>query len=623
MTNSEISNLGLISWDVYNNDIFFVGSPTDYADGYQVLATSPPSGNGFQALLLEKVDPNVDGSQYVFAFRGTEGWPLTSVESLHDLFITDILTMGTGNISSQFMEAIMFVQSMTDAHDLNAGNTTLTGHSLGGALASVITYVYGFESYTYNAFGIENNDLFNAGSTIGEIFQHFVDMVPQNSVDHLAEVADLLSVDPTLLYEFVNSTQAVAGNVTEVTNYVHIGKSDVQEFVSGALSDLVGGLIGDVVPVVNQDGGGFASNFFAHGIEGLNKSIAVYNDLLTIFPQENYTVLTETLVFMPGDDPVRSFLLALGELLGASDLSSLDSTHLSEQVKNYALPGLDLINLGEKGDAELSSLAKGDKAHAYALLHLNSFVVMGLDYSSHPEVNDQNLTNLSEQYWDDRALFLYQLTHPAAPSSTDKHINFTDLESGITAQTLDSYDEFSTITGTSDYIFGTEAGESISSASIGSDDHLYGMAGNDSITGGLGDDYLEGGEGNDILIGSQGEDRLLGGGGSDILQGGDGNDILEGGEGADTYIYKLGDGYDTLIDSDSQGKVTLADANGLVIEVVAGEFSRINADSPMDQQLRHGHPEPGGDLAVDLCRRWRHRLGRRVSKRLFRNQSGG
>jgi Ca2+-binding RTX toxin-like protein len=192
---------------------------------------------------------------------------------------------------------------------------------------------------------------------------------------------------------------------------------------------------------------------------------------------------------------------------------------------------MDLVNLGEKGDAELASLAKGDNAHAYALLHLNSFAITGIDYSTHPEVGDEKLKEYTDQYWEDRALFLYQLTHPSAPSFTGKHINFTDMESGTTAETLDTYGEISNVDGSSDYIFGTEAGESIESDSWGSDDHLYGMGGNDTLDGGLGDDYLEGGKGDDTLIGGKGDD------------------ILEGGEGIDTYIINSGDGHDTIIDT--------------------------------------------------------------------------
>ncbi len=348
-------------------------------------------------------------------------------------------------------------------------------------------------------------------------------------------MAEILGIDPDRFAEFLNSTQTVTGIVTDNVNVVTVGQ-DFQELVSGEITDIVGGLIGSFNPVMDYNGGSFGG-FTAHGIADLNQGIAVYNSLLPLLPQEDYTSLSSTLSFVPGDDPVRNFLLALSDIVGAVDLSSLGTVAIAQQLAETGRTDLQLFNLGEKANALLSNLAKGDKAHAYALLHLNSFVVTGIDYSTHAEVSDQSLAEISDQYWDDRALFLYQLTHPAAASSSDKHLNFTDIAKSITVQTLDSYDEFSTINGASDYIFGSDAGEMISSDSWDSDDHLYGMGGNDSISGGLGNDYLEGGKGQDILLGGSGDDTFVVIGQDldyDTFNGGDGTDIIRGGAGDDT-----------------------------------------------------------------------------------------
>jgi len=86
---------------------------------------------------------------------------------------------------------------------------------------------------------------------------------------------------------------------------------------------------------------------------------------------------------------------------------------------------------------------------------------------------------------------------------------------------------------------------------LGGDDVLQGLGGNDELDGGAGNDTLDGGVGNDILIGGDGNDTLNGGdaSGNDVLQGGTGSDVLAGGNGSDTYIYNLGDGADTVVDS--------------------------------------------------------------------------
>lgn len=87
------------------------------------------------------------------------------------------------------------------------------------------------------------------------------------------------------------------------------------------------------------------------------------------------------------------------------------------------------------------------------------------------------------------------------------------------------------------------------------DDMLCGDAGHDSLWGGNGQDRLFGGDGrdalsgqagNDWLIGGADNDRLAGGDGNDTLNGGAGNDLLDGGAGADSFVFAIGGGADTI-----------------------------------------------------------------------------
>jgi VCBS repeat-containing protein len=72
-------------------------------------------------------------------------------------------------------------------------------------------------------------------------------------------------------------------------------------------------------------------------------------------------------------------------------------------------------------------------------------------------------------------------------------------------------------------------------------DRMQGREGNDTLEAGAGNDHLHGGAGNDILSGGEG---------NDWLEGGKGNDSLVGGAGADTFMFRLGDGQDTLDNAD-------------------------------------------------------------------------
>lgn len=80
-------------------------------------------------------------------------------------------------------------------------------------------------------------------------------------------------------------------------------------------------------------------------------------------------------------------------------------------------------------------------------------------------------------------------------------------------------------------------------------DIIFGYDGNDRLNGGMGNDSIHGGNGNDTLWGESGNDRLNGGDGNDVLFGGQGTDYLVGGKGADTYVFSLGEGKDTIVDN--------------------------------------------------------------------------
>ena len=75
----------------------------------------------------------------------------------------------------------------------------------------------------------------------------------------------------------------------------------------------------------------------------------------------------------------------------------------------------------------------------------------------------------------------------------------------------------------------------------------------DFMLSGVNGGWLAGGDGNDLLVGRNGQDALTGG---------KGDDTLIGGNGIDSYLYKIGDGNDTIIDPDAASariKVSAAD----------------------------------------------------------------
>lgn len=94
------------------------------------------------------------------------------------------------------------------------------------------------------------------------------------------------------------------------------------------------------------------------------------------------------------------------------------------------------------------------------------------------------------------------------------------------------------------------------------DDIIYGDDGNDQIYAGDGNDAIIGGKGNDILFGENGNDWISGGlgndtiyagNGSDTIKGGSGDDFINGAYGSDTYLFNIGDGNDTIVDTSAYG----------------------------------------------------------------------
>lgn len=100
------------------------------------------------------------------------------------------------------------------------------------------------------------------------------------------------------------------------------------------------------------------------------------------------------------------------------------------------------------------------------------------------------------------------------------------------------------------------------SGTIGADT-LTGGAGADTLKGLAGNDRLSGLDAADLLMGGWGRDTILGGAGADRIEGGAGRDTLYGGSGADHFVFRQGDGTDSLRDfQNGTDKIVLQGAGG-------------------------------------------------------------
>jgi Ca2+-binding RTX toxin-like protein len=78
------------------------------------------------------------------------------------------------------------------------------------------------------------------------------------------------------------------------------------------------------------------------------------------------------------------------------------------------------------------------------------------------------------------------------------------------------------------------------------------------LVAGLAMNNITGTNNSETLIGGTGNDYIRGVGGNDVLCGGDGFDVLQGDLGADTFVFQVGKGYDTVKDFGSDDSISLA-----------------------------------------------------------------
>jgi len=106
-----------------------------------------------------------------------------------------------------------------------------------------------------------------------------------------------------------------------------------------------------------------------------------------------------------------------------------------------------------------------------------------------------------------------------------------------------------------------------------------------TLTGNELDNTLFGGSDNDVLNGGAGNDAFAAGAGNDVIDGGTGNDAMSGGVGDDTFVFRLGDGFDHVMD------FTAGDSSGDVIELTGYGVTTF-------AQLQAVMSQDGGDVMI-------------------------
>ena len=421
----------------------------------------------------------------------------------------------------------------------------VTGHSLGGHLASVFSLLFPnntTETFTFNSagiFGISGNTL--------PVFSQLVKQAY-----------------PDLLIQNVNTVSA--SNVTDFASPQDpVSRLPGQTHLSGGLTR---------VEIDTADS--FLQVESVHSIDRLVDSLAVMNALYYL----DNTITLETANRMLDFSAKKQFELegvtkALADLFGASAVNSMPTmvddhnnlyNAINSLVNNPDLENMYSIRLANEQNLVISALG-GDISALYTLLQGNPLVIYGNTTQIQQNLYSQShidfsldVNNYSEQYLEDRALMIN--TALGFNENDDKefperifgrHVRFIDIAAGIDFQAGQRRDDgplgafperaFQQI------VFADAADNTLTGYFSG--DHLYGGAGKDDITGGIGDDYLEGG-------------------------------LHE-----DSYYFNYGDGNDTIFDADTTTINTLyiqhTQANAQ--EELDGTLREITANSNIYQEV--------------------------------------
>ena len=551
--------------------------------------------SGFSATLFKSKDANT-AQPYVLAIRGTDG--------NQDLIVTDGSDiMVDGLAIDQIVDLWNYWKSLiTPKGQTFVGSqlVTLKDETVALTLANAGQYIHGFEmaADVYLSWLYSRDDIIIDNGPLGEYVRTIEPVIPAPNDPFFSGVLDIpLSPDDLLtvtghslgghlsaaLTRLVPGIEAVTingagfatGQVPGVGGDAALNINNLFYMLGGAANftpDRILNIFGDKMPEFVTQNNPFGlvqqgshetvfieqtpwySNTMGHGSSQMSDSLAVYELLSKLDPDISTKPIDEELAFLwpifedssiEDEKTLERIVYSISHLLqmeprleidnrddlylGLSEIYAklYDDPYSVNPVLNQEYQNLHIVDLN--GRLQDNTFTDDDQiALHYALVHLNTFAITGNPslYTPHNQNGELDLFDkvtregeISKNYLTDKTRFLNLVIKRNLSNSSVKGplIEFFDVDTGEAA------------------IF-------------------------DNAYGGERARYHFGGDGNDILDqGSIKSDHFYGYTGDDILIGKGGDDYLEGGSGNDTYVYSIGDGFDTIFDKDGLGSIIYDD----------------------------------------------------------------
>ncbi len=587
---------------------------------FEVLAVKNDLSSGYQGVVFRDKTTN----ELYLANRGTE--------SLNDFLADGDLAVMTGVASSQTASMVNWwlqisnpagttvtqvtpgiIDQFTNASSVLAtgeiaaalaesgGKVCVVGHSLGGHLTTIFSSLFSSQvsrSSTFNGAG-----LFSIGTQLSPV-NWFINFLSGEPLNQLAGL-----IGSTVLLPESKQDNFYAYNGLNVTT-----------------NSLTFTQIGERIRIFNEYSNVLIyENHFMYKLTDALALMSVIEKLDPTVTLSSLNVMLEGASSTSGTS-LEGMLDALRKPFGYIDTTPNNNRELfysnlyALQNDSYfnALQGKIKIELATT--TSLSSLAKNQFSAMVSLVTLSPVMLSGIDQTSQAMLDarlrltwgemydqwiaDQSLTtaqraagqaNFSDQYLSDRAgmmtgIVLGNQGDNRDPNGgillidTDGSDNFiaTDAASGQRVSLVNTALLSPSIR---QIYFGDARGNGFTGGS--SIDNLYGGAGNDTLIGGDGNDYIEG---------NQDDDKLIGGKGDDVLYGGTGDDI---------YVYNIGDGHDTIVDSDNKGRIFIHQDGDFILtrNLYHSSTNNVWTDATGKVQITHNSPwrlvfEDGGVIEL-------------------------